>query len=145
MRIAPFLAVFALAAGFAGSASAGFDVCNKTRGTISVALGYHDKEHGWLSTGWWNIDPRRCESLLTGELNNSYYYIYAEDEHDGVWQARKGQDGGFFCIKKGKFTLHNDDFETRGEIDCEGNGAKTKQFTAVNTKDHTDFEYSLEE
>ena len=145
MRIVKLLAAFVITAGFAGQAVAGFDVCNKSARSVSVALGYHDKEHGWLSTGWWNIDPRKCESLLTGELNNTFYYVYAEDDHDGVWQAHKGQEGGYFCMKSGKFTFHNDDFETKGAIDCEGNGAKTKQFTAVNTKDHTDFEYNLEE
>ena len=124
-------------------ALAGFDVCNKTKSTVSVALGYHDKEHGWLASGWWNIEPRHCESLLTGELNNQYYYIYAEDDGEGSWSAKKSQEGGFFCIKKGKFTFLNNDFETKGEIDCEGNGAKTKQFISVDTKKHSDFEYSL--
>ena len=124
---------------------ADFTVCNKSGEKLSVAIGYKSGKMGWVSEGWWNIDRKKCEDVITGKLESQYYYVYAEGVKDAVWSAPKKQQGGFFCMKNGKFTFRNDDFQKKNEIDCEGNGAKTKQFIEVNTKDHDDFEYSLED
>lgn len=127
-----------------GPSFAGFKLCNQSDEGLSVAIGYNNKEYGWVSEGWWNVDKQKCENILTGELNNRYYYIYAEGDNGGLWAAPKDQDSGFFCIKKGKFTLRNDDFQSKNEIDCESNGATTKQFKTVDTKNAQDFEFDLQ-
>lgn len=142
-----WLAIAAMTAFVGGSREsfADFTVCNESDQKIAVAVGYNNTELGWLSEGWWNLERRSCAAVVRGALRNRYYYIYAEGAADGVWSARRTQQGGFFCVKTGKFTLRNSDFQRNNEINCEGNGARTKQFISVDTKDANDFEYTLRE
>jgi uncharacterized membrane protein len=142
-----FLAFTALMALLGGSREsfADFKVCNDSDQKVAVAVGYNSRELGWLSEGWWNLERRSCATVVSGTLRNQYYYVYAEGAADGVWSARRNQQGGFFCVKDGKFTFRNSDFQRNNEINCEGNGAKTKQFISVDTKDANEFEYTLKE
>ncbi len=137
-----------LAAGLlltAGNAVAGFKVCNRSDQKISVAIGYKSGDYGWTSEGWWQIESDECHNIITGKLNQRYYYVYATGG-DGVWQARKGeQKGGYFCIGKAKFTFHNREYETKGEIDCESGGQISKQFLEVDTEDADNFTYNLKD
>jgi len=139
---------FALAVGLsltAGSAMAGFKVCNRSNGKVSVAIGYKNGDYGWTSEGWWTIAGDDCHNIVNGKLDQRYYYVYATSD-DGVWQASKGeQKGGYFCIAKAKFTFHNRDYETKGEIDCEAGGQVTKQFLEVDTEDADNFTYNLKD
>jgi len=128
---------------FSSQSSAGFRVCNKSDQSANVAVGYKSNDYGWVSEGWWVIDAGNCEQIITGDLNSRYYYIYAEGTGDEVWQAKKGQDGGFFCISSSKFTLRNEDFQKGTNIDCEASGQKTKHFTEVDTGSYEGFTFNL--
>lgn len=129
----------------ASQSHADFRVCNKSAERVNVAIGYNSKEYGWTSEGWWGIAPGGCHDIITGRLANRYYYVYAIDDKDGVWEAEKSQEGGFFCIAKAKFTLHNREFETNRVLDCEKGDQVTKQFLSVDTKDADNFTYNLTE
>lgn len=130
----------------AGSAMAGFKVCNRSDERISVSIGYKHDEYGWTSEGWWTIQSDDCHNIVTGKLNQRYYYVFATGSDGGVWQAHKGeQKGGYFCVGKAKFTFHNREYETKGEIDCEASGQITKQFLEVDTKDADNFTYNLKD
>jgi uncharacterized membrane protein len=139
------VAAFMALVGGSRDSLADFKVCNGSDQKVAVAVGYNSKELGWLSEGWWNVERRSCATVVSGTLKNQYYYVYAEGAADGVWSARRTQQGGFFCVRDGKFTLRNSDFQRNNEINCEGNGAKTKQFISVDTKDANEFEYTLKE
>ena len=129
----------------AGGAMAGFKVCNHSDGKVSVAIGYKSGDYGWTSEGWWSIESDECHDIVTGKLDQRYYYVYATSD-SGVWQAHKGdQKGGYFCIAKSKFTFHNRDYETKGEIDCEASSQVTKQFLEVDTEDTDNFTYNLKD
>ncbi len=129
----------------AGPSWAGFKVCNHSDEKISVSIGYKSSDYGWTSEGWWSAAPGDCTRILTGDLNQRYYYVYATGDDGGLWAARKGeQDGGFFCMGKRKYTFHNGDFQKNNAIDCEASGQTTKQFVEVDTKGATEFTYDLE-
>ncbi len=59
-------------------ARADFRVCNSTQNLVGVAIGYRAKG-GWVSEGWWQIPATTCATLIEGNLQSRYYYLYAED------------------------------------------------------------------
>ncbi|MGO6903871.1 DUF1036 domain-containing protein, partial [Rhizobium ruizarguesonis] len=80
------LALFALAAAMpffiADAARADFRVCNGTQNLVGVAIGYRAKD-GWVTEGWWQVPATTCATLIEGELQSRYYYLYAEDAARG--------------------------------------------------------------
>lgn len=129
-----------------GAAMAGFKVCNKSDERVNVSIGYNSKDFGWTSEGWWAADPGECTTILKGDLDKRYIYVFAVGAKDGVWEAEKDeQEGGFFCVGKAKYTFHNSDFQKGKEINCEASGQTTKQFLEVDTKDADEFTYDLED
>ena len=62
-------------------AFARFRVCNDSGEKISVALAYFGSDaDGWTSEGWWNLDDGECATPISGDLDNRYYYLYANGE-----------------------------------------------------------------
>lgn len=122
---------------------AGFRVCNRSDQTVHVAIGYYNKDYGWMSEGWWTVHSGDCDEIIEGNLHSRYYYVYADGDDGGVWDADKGQDGGFFCVSHAKFTLRNSDFLSGSNIDCEKGGQTTKQFYEVDTKEYVNFTHTL--
>lgn len=124
-------------------AHATFEVCNRSNERAEVSIGYNDSRHGWTSEGWWEVGAGECVDLITEDLDERYYYIYATGNRGGVWSGPKSQKGGFFCTSTRKFTYHNRDFERRDEIDCERGKLQTKKFIEVDTKDANEFTFNL--
>lgn len=126
------------------SAQADFTICNKSSQKVSAAFGYQHEEDQWASAGWYNLDPGECERVYRGDLGNKFYYVFAEGAKGGIWKAKKGQKGGFFCTQSTKFTLYNRDYEDdEKRIDCEASKLVTRQFILVDTGDHSDFTFNL--
>lgn len=63
-------------------ARADFRVCNGTQNLVGVAIGYRAKD-GWITEGWWQVPATTCATLIEGELQSRYYYLYAEDAARG--------------------------------------------------------------
>ena len=117
--IAAALSFLALAA--ATPATADLRLCNKTDGTISVAIGYK-AEDGWRSEGWWNIGGSKCGTLLSGALTSRYYYLYAVDsQHGGEWGGK-----AFMCTRRKLFTIG-------GVENCVARGYERTGFFEVDT------------
>lgn len=141
--------ILALAAAFivtftlAEPASAWFRVCNHSSQRIDVAFGYPHGHFGWTSEGWWTLHSGQCRTIMRGELNNRYYYLYATGSHGGIWQARGGQNGGFFCIQHDRFVLHNRNREHGGVLDCGKGRMQSKQFFKVDTGGYPNYTHNL--
>ena len=117
--IAAALSFLALTA--ATPAKADLRLCNKTDGTISVAIGYKAAD-GWRSEGWWNIGGSKCGTLLTGALASRYYYLYAVDsQHGGEWGGK-----AFMCTRRKMFTIS-------GVENCVARGYERTGFFEVDT------------
>ena len=59
-------------------ARADFRVCNDGSETVGVAIGYRGTD-GWVSEGWWHVEPQGCEVLVAGTLSSCFFYLYAEN------------------------------------------------------------------
>lgn len=96
-------------------------LCNMTDSRVGVAIGHRD-EDGWLTEGWWNVDPRGCETLIEGVLGSRFYYVYAIDyDRGGSWGGRS-----MLCTSDREFTI-------RGVEDCLARGFDRNGFFEVDT------------
>ena len=125
-------AVFAhalIVAGLAGAAAfttsaparADFRVCNSTQELVGVAIGYRARA-GWITEGWWHVEPSRCKTLIEGALASRYYYLYAEDAlRGGRW------DGPIeMCVAEREFKI-------TGVNDCFARGFQRSGFREYDT------------
>lgn len=112
-------------------AHADLKLCNKTESRVGVALGHKAKE-GWVTEGWWTVDPQQCIPLLKGKLIARYYYVYALDlTKGGSWGGNS-----IMCVRDKEFTIN-------GIGDCETRGYEKRGFFEVDTKENTDHTVSL--
>src|SRR5688572_26438891 len=96
-------------------------MCNLTTSRVGIAIGYRDPQ-GWVTEGWWNLNPRGCETLLKGQLAARFYYVYAVDyDRGGEWSGRS-----FMCTREREFTI-------RGVEDCFARGFDRNGFFEVDT------------
>ena len=106
-----------------GQAWANFEVCNKTRHPIVLALA-HSNGVEWISEGWWTIKPSSCAPVLTGMLRARYYYVHAiHDVVGGGWQGDR-----YFCVASRSFTIS-------GRGDCKARGYEAVGFYEIDTGD----------
>jgi uncharacterized membrane protein len=102
-------------------ARADLRMCNLTSSRVGISLGYRDPQ-GWVTEGWWNLNPRGCETLLKGALASRFYYVYAVDyDRGGEWSGRS-----FMCTREREFTI-------RGVEDCFARGFERSGFFEVDT------------
>jgi uncharacterized membrane protein len=105
----------------AGAASAEFRVCNATQNAVGVAIGYRAKE-GWISEGWWQIPATTCYTLIEGQLQSRYYYLYAEDAaRGGRWTGNVNM-----CVAENEFKI-------TGVQDCYARGYQQFGFKEYDT------------
>jgi uncharacterized membrane protein len=105
----------------ATAASAEFRVCNATQTAVGVAIGYRAKE-GWISEGWWQIPPTTCSTLIEGQLQSRYYYLYAEDAaRGGRWTGNVNM-----CVA-------DNEFKIIGVQDCYARGYQQFGFKEYDT------------
>jgi uncharacterized membrane protein len=148
-RCAGAAAGIAMAVVFTGPASATLQVCNRTAfPTIFVALGYEDPTQGGTASGWWQVQRGQCTTLVEGDLEDQYYYIYAQsgsESTDRTWESGESGPGADYCISNNAFTLRTKEYEKDGNIDCEAAGHATKGFIEVDTGDDADFTYNFQD
>jgi len=114
-------------------ARADLRVCNQTRHTISIALGYR-AERGWQSEGWWVAGPDNCAIVYQGELNARFYYIFAADDiGGGVWGGKV-----YMCTRDEAFTIF-------GVEDCLARGYERTGFFEVDTQNRGEWTLQLTE
>ncbi|QLF68095.1 DUF1036 domain-containing protein [Peteryoungia desertarenae] len=102
-------------------ARAEFRVCNGTQNLAGVAIGYRAEE-GWITEGWWQVPAGTCATLIEGELQSRYYYLYAEDA------ARGGRWTGDInmCVAENEFKIV-------GVQDCFARGYQQMGFKEYDT------------
>ena len=123
-RLAAFaVPALALAATLASGsdARADFRVCNETRETVGVSLGYRGDE-GWVSEGWWHVPGEECQTLVAGALTARFYYLYAENaERSRRW-------GG-----EARMCTAEEEFRIVGVADCVPRGYARMGFGEYDT------------
>lgn len=130
LRLGLFAAVGLLGIAFAGSpAKADFEICNKTKESVSVAVGYRESGD-WISEGWWNIEAGDCAIVYAKKLSEVKYYVYGESD-SLIWQGDYT-----FCVV-------NDEFTIVGDQDCKKRGYQPEGFMEVDVGDNTTFTFNL--
>ena len=115
----------------AGTALAGFSVCNKTGQDVRTALGRFDGT-SWTSEGWWTVKAGDCTALLTGPLQGRFYYLYATDGASGIWDGKTR-----FCVAPEKR------FKSAGRANCAKRGFDHRGFFEVDTGKKPDWTQTL--
>ncbi|MGG7516667.1 DUF1036 domain-containing protein [Allorhizobium undicola] len=99
-RLFLLFSVIAASFAFAAPARAEFRVCNNTQNLVGVAIGYR-ADAGWVSEGWWQVPASTCATLIEGELQSRYYYLYAEDAaRGGRWTGNVNM-----CVAENEFKI----------------------------------------
>ena len=107
--------------GAPGLAHAEFRVCNNTQNLVGVAIGYRGKD-GWVTEGWWQVPASTCATLIEGELQSRYYYLYAEDSaRGGRWTGDVNM-----CVAENEFKIV-------GVQDCFARGFQRMGFKEYDT------------
>ena len=101
------------------TAGSGLKICNQTAFVQGVSIGY-EGDQGWTSEGWWNIDPKACATVISGDLTKQYYYYRAEI------------DGGPFDAGTFNFCTSPQEYTIVGDSDCEARGYVTEAFAEIN-------------
>lgn len=115
-------------------AAADLKVCNYTDSRIGVTLGYRHQNE-WVTEGWWNVLSHACETLIPGELNGRFYYIYGVDyDRGGAWEGKSGSHE--MCIDDKSFTI-------KKIGDCQSRGFKSARFLEIDTGDAKDYTIRL--
>ncbi|MCF4098461.1 DUF1036 domain-containing protein [Maritalea mediterranea] len=101
-------------------ALAGLEICNNAAERLSLAIGY-SSDGGWVSEGWWNIDPGACKTTISGDLKNRYYYYRANMSGDPFATGDYS-----FCTTKEAFTI-------KGDENCVDRGYDAMGFRKLDT------------
>ena len=132
LPVALVLALSPLAAlAWTGEARADFRVCNETRETVGVSLGYKGTD-GWASEGWWHVPGEECQTILSGALTARFYYLYAENaERSRRW-------GG-----ESRMCTAEEEFRIVGVADCVPRGYARMGFGEYDTGEQTSWTVRL--
>ena len=109
----------------------GLIMCNKTDYLVWAATGIV-REDSFESRGWHRIDAKNCAQVINGNLDNKYYFYYAEAVTDTGRQAvRAGRpvlwQGDFtMCTKSTRFVINNRE-------DCQARGLDAAKFRRIDT------------
>ncbi len=124
-RVRVALGLLASVAGFLAvgtvAAKADFRVCNATQELVGVSIGYRART-GWITEGWWHVEPAKCKTLIEGPLASRYYYLYAEDAlRGGRWEGPISM-----CVAEREFKI-------TGVNDCYARGFQRAGFREYDT------------
>lgn len=112
-------------------AQSGLSICNTTDYLVWAAVGY-EEAGDFTSSGWIRIEPSRCEKAIKGDLEQRYYYTYAEAvDGAGLVARRRGQDlvwagNHTFCTKGTRFQIE-------GRTTCSERGFDETGFKRIDT------------
>jgi uncharacterized membrane protein len=114
-------------------AQADMRVCNSTKGRVGLAIGYLDGPV-WVTEGWFNLKPNRCETIIRGKLMSRYFYIHGVDyDRGGDWSG-----ANVLCTRDVEFSI-------RGPLDCYARGYERAGFIEVDTGQQADWTIELGE
>lgn len=131
VRVIAGAAVAVAIVSLAGTAQAGFQICNSSSGDVVTAFGY--REDGvWTSAGWWSIAKGECAIVYDRNLKDQYYYYYAEEINGGGrWEGSY-----VFCAVNEAFTI-------AGDENCNARGYDKYGFLEVDVGERINYSIEL--
>ncbi len=134
-RIALSLAAFWVVA--VGYAHAEYSFCNKTSYALSAAIGYADEER-LITRGWWRLRPGQCKVVMTEDVLQGRYFVYAEaiPGHKGALRTWSGDTP--LCVEnESLFTLRDQDV-------CASDPRRQREFFAVDVEEESEGSWRTE-
>lgn len=133
LAAAAVLAVVSLPFVGVDEARADLRICNQTDSQVGISVGYKGAD-GWTTEGWWNVQPKGCETLLSGPLVSRYYYVYGVDyDLGGEWTGT-----AFMCTRDEEFTI-------KGTENCVAQGYELTGFLEIDTGSERNWTVQLTE
>lgn len=129
MRLQIVLALMVVMLGLGTQrAEARFRVCNQMNQSLSVAFGYVDRTRGWVAQGYWTIDTNQCTNIYEPDLDNRYYYVFAQSTAGAI-----PLQGGTvsFCIDNKRFLSYQEQYGKSSPEDCAKAGLRSVPFFSV--------------
>lgn len=102
------------------SSQAALIFCNKSKQLLESSVAYREG-HDWVSEGWWQLPPAQCVRVVSGSLNQRYYYYYVRSltEPQRYWRGRYR-----FCTALLPYRII-------GTLDCQQRGYQAQGFLAL--------------
>lgn len=127
--------------GGAHEAQAGLRFCNQGNIKLSTAVGYVDRQKGWVAKGWIHIDPGECKDALRFKLDNRFYYYYANGRDENSRIKITGENS--FCIELRKFTIYQSDYGKSTPEECVKDGLRSVKFKKVDVQGKPEFTVNM--
>jgi uncharacterized membrane protein len=72
------------------------ELCNKTGGTIQIAIAYvHAQTNRWMLSAWHTRKPGECKSF--GAVKSGLFYYHAKTERGAVWPSEANTERRY-CV-----------------------------------------------
>lgn len=126
----------------AHQAQAGLRFCNQASFKFNVAVGYVDREKGWVGKGWTVIEGGQCKDAIRTPLNNRYYYFFAEGRAPDRDMVRYSGETPF-CIQYAKFLLYQSQYGKNTQDECSKAGLMSQMFQKLDVSGKPDFTVNL--
>jgi uncharacterized membrane protein len=114
---------------------AAMSFCNHTQNAIEAAFGYRENT-GWISEGWWRIEPATCARVFGDSLTQRFYFYYATSLAPKVKNKQPLTWTG-----KYKLCVDTKAFRIEGDEECEQRDYQIRNFQEVDigtmTHDYT--------
>jgi uncharacterized membrane protein len=109
-------------------------------GSGSIAVGDYNLPavvpDGWMVIGWFEVPPKKMVQVLTGKLDNRYYYYYAKSK-SSTWEG----DFKKYIHPTKKFSYDSTNPKTTTHL--KDKGYVLHGFHKIDTKDATGFTMNL--
>lgn len=122
-------------------AEAGLQFCNQGNFKLSVAVGYVDREKGWVARGWQSLEPGECKDALSFPLDNRYYYFHARGHDENSSVRYTGETA--FCIESRKFRIYQADYGKSSPDECKRDGLRSEKFMKIDVKGKPEYTVNL--
>jgi uncharacterized membrane protein len=123
-------------------AEAGLRFCNEANFKFNVAVGYIDREKGWVGEGWWVLEGGECKEAIKAQLSNRYYYFHAWGREPGQTVVKYNGETPF-CIESKKFTLFQAAYGKDTQEECSKAGLRSEKFLKIDVNGKTDHTINL--
>src|SRR5437016_189723 len=91
--LAGLIAAGAMAVCASSAVRAELTICNYSPWPIQVSIAYEEKDRGWVSVGWWQLQRDACEELVSGSIQGRKIHAWATGRSNNGTQWWWGDAG----------------------------------------------------
>lgn len=123
-------------------AEAGLKFCNLGSFKFVVAVGYVDREKGWVARGWVQLEAGDCKDAIKAPLDNRYYYFHAAGRAPDQSLVKYSGETPF-CVQSQKFELYQASYGKSSKEECGKDGLRSEMFMKIDVNNKPDWTVNL--